>query len=275
MKHYPTTQHTAPIYQSAIINHAAHTARLEGKVALVLGATSGIGRACAIALAKNGAKVVVAARRAALLKDVVNEINAQNPNTAAYIMCDVLKLEQIERAVAFTVKTFGKIDIGVNNFGICSNQRITQLTEEQFDRDFNTNTKGTAFAMKYECLAMQSQTSCSSIINIGSTLSLVGMSGLASYSGSKHAIAGLTKSAVLDRVPNVRINCVCPGAIRTAMAGQDEYSRDPIDGIGKEYPIGRIGEVEDIANAIVFFASDESTFFNGAIVVVDGGFICD
>jgi NAD(P)-dependent dehydrogenase (short-subunit alcohol dehydrogenase family) len=249
---------------------------LKGKVALVLGASSGIGKACAIELARNGAKVVIAARRKDLLQNVCDQINQEKQGFCKYIVCDVLDIEQIRKTVDFAVEQFGHLDIAVNNVGICRMESILNLTEANYDNTLNSNTKSIAFAMKYECHIMQKQNTLSSIINIGSTLSLVGMGGLVSYTASKHAIVGLTKAAVLDRVTNVRINTICPGAIRTAMSGfADDHDRTPVSGIEKDYPIGRIGEVEDVANAVVFLASDNSTFINGASIPVDGGFICD
>ncbi len=258
------------------INYVQYSKRLEGKVALVIGASSGIGKTAAIFLANHGAKVVLAARRENLLKNTVDEINAKNPGAAKYIVCDVVDVNQIKNAVDFTVKQFGKIDVAVNNFGRSSAQDIRDLTEDNFDDLIAINTKGVAFAVKFECQIMGAQQELSSIINIGSSLSLVGMKGLAGYCASKHAVAGITKAAALDRVPNVRVNCLCPGSIRTEMGGFTNPSdKTPVPGIEKEYPIGRIGEAEDVANAIVFLASDESSFINGAIIPIDGGFICD
>lgn len=259
------------------ITYSADIKRLEGKVALVLGASSGIGKAIAINLAHNGAKVVIAARREDLLKEIADKINKNSQNACKYITCDVLQLEQIEKAVQFTAEKFGKLDIAVNNFGISGAQKVTDLTEEHYDGIMNTNVKGVAFAMRAQLKQMlQQKDTLSSIINIGSTLSTVGMSDIATYSASKHAVAGLTKTAALERYPNIRINCVCPGAIRTDMFGnqkiEDEFR---IINNSKGYPVGHIGEPEEVASVVSFLASNEASFIHGAIIPVDGGFLCN
>lgn len=259
------------------IQYCADKKRCDGKVALVLGASSGIGKSCAISLAKNGAKVILAARREELLIEAVKEINHDTQSEVAkYVLCDVSDINQIKQAVDFTVRSFGKIDIAVNNFGVSGGQRTIDSTTEYYDNMMNINFKGVVFAMRYEIEQMLKQSNClSSIINIGSTLSTVGMENLAVYCGSKHAIAGATKAVVLERYPNIRVNCVCPGAIRTVMFGSDRTLESEFNQINspKGYPVGHIGEPEEVASVVTFLASDEASFVNGAIIPVDGGFI--
>tara|TARA_Y100000389_G_scaffold115772_2_gene112936 strand:+ start:6079 stop:6951 length:873 start_codon:yes stop_codon:yes gene_type:complete len=259
------------------ITYSSDQKRPHGKVALILGASSGIGKATAISMAYNGARVVIAARREELLKEVKDEINNIAPNICEYVICDVLDLDQIKKTVEFTVKKFDKIDVAVNNFGVSFGCNITEITEEKYNNVLDINTKAVLFALKHQIqqMLLQKNTFCS-IINIGSTLSLTGFTNASLYSASKHAIVGITKSVALERNPNIRINCVCPGSVKgganSSMGPNNISAAGEFNLINQRYPVGHIGKPEEVDSVVSFIASDEASYVNGAIIPVDGGF---
>lgn len=262
------------------ITYSVDKKRLQGKVALILGASSGIGKATAINLAHNGARVIIAARREELLQEVKAEINNIYPDVCDYIVCDVAQLNQIEDAVDFSIKKFGKIDVAVNNVGISYGCDIVDITEEKYNQIMNINTKATLFSMQYQVRAMlkQKDVLCS-IVNVGSTLSTVGFKNAALYCASKHSVVAITKSAALDGHSNIRINCICPGSIKSginsSMGPSDINPKDEFNLIKQRYPVGHLGKPEEVASVISFIASDEASFINGAVIPVDGGFTCN
>jgi len=244
----------------------------ENKVALVTGASFGIGKATAIAFAKRGAKVVIAD----WIDDgeTLKEITALG-GKAVFIKCDVSKDAEVRELISQTLKTFGGIDFAVNNAGIEGQTATTHAcTEENWDKTIAINLKGVWLCMRYEIPAMLTKTK-GAIVNIASIAGLVGFPGLPAYVSSKHAIVGLTKTAALEYAKQgLRINAVCPGVIKTPMidrtTGNDKTVEKTFENME---PIGRMGQPEEVAEAIVWLCSDASSFVTGHALAVDGGWI--
>ena len=246
---------------------------LTGKVALVTGASSGIGRASAIALANQGANVAVAARRIDRLEALVAEIKSRG-NQAIAIKMDVTKLDQISQAVRQTVATFGRLDILVNNAGVGIGGPITELTEEQWNTLINTNLKGYIFAAK-EAAREMTKNAWGRIINIASVLSGgvgVGYPNFSIYTASKGGIVGFTEALATELAPKgICVNAIGPGLIATEMTqGIDDAE---MKAILSRIPLKRIGEPQEIAAAVVFLSSEEASYITGATLYVDGGWL--
>ncbi len=245
----------------------------QGKVAIVTGGTSGIGRAAALAYAREGAKVVVAGRRAAEGEETVRLVAAHG-GEAVFVTTDVSKASQVRELVDRTMQKFGRLDFAFNNAGI--EQQPTSFLEqdeETYDRVMNINVKGVWLSMKYEIPAML-RTGGGSIVNTSSSLGVVSMPGIEIYSASKHAVIGLTKSAAVEFAKRgIRINALLPAAIETDMLerfiGDNAETRAYM---ATKYPIGRIGKAEEIADAAIWLSSSKSSFVTGHSLLVDGGF---
>src|ERR1700733_5655525 len=245
----------------------------KGKVAIVTGATSGIGRAAAVAYAKEGVKVVVAGRRAAEGEETVRLLRAQG-GEGFFVTTDVSKAAQVKELVERTMQKFGRLDFAFNNAGI--EQQPTPLLEqdeETYDRVMDINVKGVWLSMKYEIPAML-KTGGGSIVNTSSSLGVVAMPGIEIYAASKHAVIGLTKSAAVEfGKQGIRVNAVLPAAIETDMLqrfiGDNADTRAYIMG---KHPIGRIGTSEEIAEAAIWLSSSKASFVTGHSLLVDGGF---
>jgi NAD(P)-dependent dehydrogenase (short-subunit alcohol dehydrogenase family) len=243
----------------------------EGKVALVTGGTSGIGRATAIEFARSGAKVVLSGRREKEGAQVVAEIKKLG-GEAAFVRADVAKEADVKAMVKFTVDKFGKIDIAFNNAGAEWKGPLDQATEAEYRRVFDTNVWGVLNSMRHE-IPMMLKNGGGAIVNTSSVAGHVGLAQVSVYIASKHAVEGLTKSAALEFAKkNIRINAVAPGPIATEMFDRfaDDTLRDQIIAIT---PVGRIGASEEIAAAVLYLASDAAKFTTGTSLVVDGGFI--
>jgi NAD(P)-dependent dehydrogenase (short-subunit alcohol dehydrogenase family) len=245
-----------------------------GKVALVTGGTSGIGRATAIAYAQQQAKVVVAGRRIDEGEETVRLIKEAG-GEAIFVQADVTKEADVQAMVDRTISVFGRLDIAFNNAGtIGENPSMIEQTEAEFDRTMNVNVKGVWLSMKYEIAQMLKQGS-GAIVNTTSTVGVVGFSSAPLYTASKHAVVGLTKAAALQYAKSgIRINTVAPAAIETDMleaatGGQDEL-KAYMAGL---HPIGRIGTSVEVANAVLFLSSDMASFVTGETLMVDGGFV--
>ena len=240
-------------------------------VVLVTGALTGIGRATAVAFAKQGAKVVAAGRRDELGKALVKELRSLGAE-AEFINADVRKEDDVRNLVDKTVARFGRLDVAVNNAASEGQVGpITDQTAESYAATFDTNVLGVILSMKHEVRVMQGQGS-GSIINISSTYGHEGAAGASVYVGSKHAVEGITKSVALEIVKSgIRVNGVAPGPIDTGMltrfTGTPENKAALVTGV----PMGRLGLSEEVANAIVFIASDEASFITGHVLNVDGG----
>jgi NAD(P)-dependent dehydrogenase (short-subunit alcohol dehydrogenase family) len=245
---------------------------MTSQVVLITGALAGIGRATAIAFAKDGAKVVVSGRREAQGLALAAELRAFG-GEAEFIRADVRHDDEVRDLVDQTVARFGCLDVAVNNAGTEGEPGpITNQSAETYAAVFDTNVLGVLLSLKHELRVMQAQGG-GSVINISSTLGHKGWGGASVYTASKHAVEGLTKSAALEvAASGVRVNAVAPGPVDTGMldrfTGNDAETKAAF---GAGVPLGRIGVVEEIAQAIVFVASDKASFMTGHIVDVDGG----
>jgi NAD(P)-dependent dehydrogenase (short-subunit alcohol dehydrogenase family) len=247
---------------------------LEGKVGLVTGGTSGIGRETAVLFAKAGAKVVVAGRRAAEGEKTIELIRAAG-GEGLFVKTDVSKASEVETLIQKAVEKFGRLDVAFNNAGIEGVWTpIVRQSEEDWDRTIAINLKGVWLCLKYEIRQMLKQGSSAAIVNMSSITGLVGGAGAAAYSASKHGVIGLTQSAALENAKKgIRINAVCPGVVETSMA--DRLFRPPTvhKYVLSCHPIGRFGRPTEIAEAVVWMCSDRASFMTGQSLVVDGGFL--
>lgn len=248
---------------------------LKGKVAIITGARRGMGKADALAFAKNGAKVVVSDISQEECELVVDEIK-KNGGEGLAVKCDVTNEKEIKEMVKKTVDKFGKVDILVNNAGICEFKPFLELTEEEWDKTLDINLKGyflCAQAVAKEMVKKKSGV----IINIASVVMGqigIGMAGLAHYSASKGGIAALTKTLALEFAPyNIRVNAIAPGAIDTPMAASTKADPKVLEATLAMIPLHRMGKPEEIANTALFLSSNASSYITGSIVVVDGGWL--
>jgi NAD(P)-dependent dehydrogenase (short-subunit alcohol dehydrogenase family) len=240
-------------------------------VVLVTGGLCGIGRAAAVAFAKKGAKVVIAGRRDDAGKALVKELRSLG-SEAEFINADVRKEEDVRALVDNTVARFGRLDVAVNNAGTeGKGGRITEQTAESYAATFDTNVLGVVLSMKHEVRAMQVQGS-GNIINISSTYGHEGAAGASIYVGAKHAVEGITKSVALELAKSgIRVNAIAPGPTDTGMLTRFTGTPENKAALVATVPMGRLGLPEELANAIVFVASDEASFITGQVLNVDGG----
>jgi NAD(P)-dependent dehydrogenase (short-subunit alcohol dehydrogenase family) len=240
-------------------------------VVLITGGLSGIGRAAAVAFAKKGAKVVVAGRRDDAGKALVKELRSLG-SEAEFVNTDVRKEDEVRALVDKTVARFGRLDVAVNNAGTEGDGgRITEQTAESYAATFDTNVLGVVLSMKHEVRAMQAQGS-GNIVNISSTYGHEGAAGASIYVGAKHAVEGITKSVALELAKSgIRVNAVAPGPTDTGMLTRFTATPENKAALVTTVPMGRLGLPEELANAIVFVASDEASFITGHVLNVDGG----
>ena len=238
--------------------------KLEGKVAIVTGATSGMGRATAYLFAKEGAKVVITGRNEARAKEVVDNIKADG-GEAIYVLGDASDLSFCDEIVKKTVDAYGTVDILVNNAGMLSLSGVGAVTIEEWDKIFRVNVDSALKLCQLVAPIMKEKG------NIASVASFAAHHGFAPYVSSKHAMAGLSKSMAWELGPEIRVNAIAPGLIHTAM----------VDGLGgpaalqgmiDNCPVKRCGQPEDIATVALFLATDDSSFIDGQVIKVDGGF---
>ena len=242
-----------------------------GKVALVTGGTSGIGKTTAIEFARAGAKVVLTGRREKEGAQVVAEIKKLG-GEAAFVRADVAKDADVKRMVDFTVDKFGRLDIAFNNAGVEWKGTLDQATEAEYRRIFDINVWGVLNSMRHEIPVML-KNGGGAIVNTSSVAGHVGLGQLSVYNASKHAVEGLTKSVALEFAKqNIRINAIAPGVIATEM--WDRFAGDELrDQVASIIPVARIGASEEIAAAVLYLCSDNAKFTTGTSLVVDGGFI--
>jgi NAD(P)-dependent dehydrogenase (short-subunit alcohol dehydrogenase family) len=244
---------------------------MSSPVVLITGALTGIGRATAVAFAKDGASVVASGRREAEGKALEAELRSLG-GEAAFISADVRREDDVSSLIDQTVARFGRIDAAVNAAGTEGRPGpVTEQTAESYAATFETNVLGTLLSMKHELRVMQAQGS-GSIINISSTYGHEGGAGASVYVGSKHAVEGMTKSVALEAASSgVRVNAVAPGPIETGMLNRFTGTAERKAALPKTVPLGRVGEPTDIARAAVFLASEKASFITGQILTVDGG----
>jgi NAD(P)-dependent dehydrogenase (short-subunit alcohol dehydrogenase family) len=248
--------------------------KFENQVALITGASGGIGRATALAFAGEGAKVVVADIGVAGGEETVQLIQAAG-GEATFVRTDVSKSADVEALLAATIATYGRIDVAFNNAGIEGQSALTaDCTEENWDRVLGINLKGVWLCMKAEIPHMLAQGG-GAIVNCASVAGLVGFGGIPAYTASKHGIVGLTKTAALDyATTGIRVNAVCPGIIRTAMIERfTGGSPEALAQMKAQEPVGRLGEPAEIASAVLWLASADASFVTGQAIAVDGGFV--
>jgi NAD(P)-dependent dehydrogenase (short-subunit alcohol dehydrogenase family) len=244
---------------------------MPASVILITGALTGIGRATALAFAKEGATVVVSGRREAEGKALEAELRSLG-GQAAFIAADVRHEEEVRRLVDETVARFGRLDVAVNNAGTEGKPGpVTAQTPESYAAMFDTNVLGTLLSLKHELRVMQPQ-GAGSIVNISSTMGERGAANLSLYVASKHGVEGLTKSAALEAAAfGVRVNAVAPGPTETAMLDRLTGSPDKKAAFYAAVPLKRGARPEEIADAVTFIASEKASFITGQIVRVNGG----
>ena len=244
---------------------------MSSSVVLITGALTGIGRAAAVSFAKAGNRVVVSGRKPDAGEALVRELRSLGAE-AEFVQADVRKEDDVRRLVDRTVERFGRLDVAVNNAGTEGKPGpLTEQTSDSYATMFETNVLGTFLSLKHELRVMQPQGS-GSIINISSTMGERGAANLALYTASKHAVEGLTKSAALEAAPfGVRVNAVAPGPTETAMLDRLAGAPDRKAALLTSVPLKRGAKPEEIADAIVFVASDRASFITGQVIRVNGG----
>jgi len=240
-------------------------------VVLITGALTGIGRAAALAFAEEGSRLVVSGRHEEAGEALVAELRALGAE-AEFVRADVRHEDDVRELVDWTVRRFGRLDAAVNNAGTEGHPGpVTEQSADSYAATFDTNVLGTLLSMKHELRVMVPQGG-GSIINISSTYGHLGARGASVYSASKHAVEGLTKSAALEAAGSgVRVNAVAPGPTDTAMLSRFTGSAERKAGLVAGVPLQRMGEPDEIANAIVFLASSKSSFTTGQVLSIDGG----
>ncbi len=252
---------------------------LDGKVALVTGAASGIGRAAALTFAREGAKLVIADMNEDGGQQTVHIIT-ENGGEATFVQVDVSSATQVEAMISKTVATYGRLDCAHNNAGISgasigSNARAltADYPDERWHQIIAINLTGVWLCMKYEITQMLNQGG-GTIVNTASAAGLIGGPGLSAYVASKHGVVGLTKTAALEYAKQgIRVNCVCPGYIETPMTAAGMSNPERLERMIAREPIGRVGKPEEIAESVVWLCSDAASFVTGHAMAVDGGWV--
>ena len=250
--------------------------RLQGKVALITGGTSGIGEATARLFAREGAQIAITGRRIELGERIVSEIRSLGAE-AIFIAADVTRPEDCRRTIQETLAAYGHIDILFNNAGLVTQGTLEETSEEEWISTFDVNVKGTYLMTKLVLPMLRAQGG-GVIVNNASDWGIVGGPHYTAYSASKGAVVLLTKSVALEVArDNIRVNAICPGDTYVERWRIDERHNSSGDfgaelkAMGEDLPIGRVGTVEEIARSVLFLASDESSFMTGATLIVDGG----
>jgi 3-oxoacyl-[acyl-carrier protein] reductase len=243
---------------------------LSGRVAFVTGASQGIGRACALKLATEGATIAVAARNQEKLNELVNEIVSSGGQAAAFAL-DVTEEEQVKTAIKAAIAQFGKIDILVNNAGITRDQLVMRMKRADWDAVLQTNLTS-AYLCTQQVTSIMLKQRWGRIINITSVFGQMGQAGQANYSASKAGLIGLTMAIARELGSrNITCNAVAPGFIETPMTDvlNEEFKQNAV----KQIPLGRVGSAADVANAVAFLASDEASYITGHVLAVNGGML--
>ena len=245
------------------------------RVAIVTGGSSGIGRATAIALAKQGVKITVAARRAKEGDETVRLVKEAG-SEGVFVKTDVANEDDVRSLVERSTKSYGRLDYAFNNAGI--EEIMTPLTDQKseiFDQIMNVNVKGVWLSMKYEIPEMIKSGGGGAIVNNSSVAGIMGFPQMPIYIASKHAVLGLTKSAALEYAKSgIRINAIAPGGVKTEMANRvNENNPQFLETLNSMHPIGRLANPEEIANAVVWLLSEKASFVLGHTLLVDGGVV--
>ncbi|MEX2410566.1 MAG: SDR family NAD(P)-dependent oxidoreductase [Candidatus Paceibacterota bacterium] len=241
--------------------------RLKDKVAIVTGASSGIGKSIAEEFINNGAKVVFSD-----INEPKDNVSDKFSEKAEFFKCDVSNPEEVEELIKFTIDKFKSLDIMVNNAGIGGTGSILEATNEDWQRTLNINLSGVFYGIKNAAKYMKENSIKGSIINMSSILGRVGFKGAVAYCASKGGVVQTTHASALDLAEfNIRVNAIAPGFIKTKMTDPVLQDKTFNDFVISSTPMGRVGEPKDIANAAVFLASDESKYVTGEIIYVDGG----
>lgn len=237
---------------------------MKNKTIFITGGASGIGKASALVFAKEGANVLIVDINESKSKEVVNEIYSFGGSAKSFI-ADVTKENEVSNAIEYCAEKFGGLDYAHNNAGIVISTTTVECTEEIWDKVIDTNLKGYWLCMKHQISYMLKQKH-GVIVNTSSISGLIGRAGDTPYNVSKFGIVGLTKTAALENADkNIRINCVCPGAIQTP------WVKRVTKGLNQLQPMNRIGQPEEVAKAVLWLCSDNSSFITGHALVIDGG----
>lgn len=243
--------------------------KFDGKVALVTGGSSGIGKATALAFARAGANVVIASRRVTEGEQTAHEI-CERGGDAIFVKTDISKASEVEGLMNQTIKFYGRLDYACNNAGTFVMGRLFELSEEEWDRTINANLKGIWLSLKYQIPIMLQQKG-GVIVNMASMSAIIGNPGVSIYSASKGGVVALTQSAAIEYgASGIRINAISPGVISTPMV--DDIPTPLLEDIQSKHPIGRLGKPEEIADAVVWLCSDKASFVTGHNMVIDGGY---
>jgi len=249
--------------------------KLENKTVFITGGLSGIGKACAIAAAKEGANIVVSDIKSATMEEAMEEIKKEN-SKALFVDCDVSIFAQVEAAIKKTVSTFGRLDVALNNAGIGGEaNKVGDMTEQAWLKVIGINLNGVFNCMKHELTQMTKQKS-GVIINMSSILGKVGFANSSHYVAAKHGIIGLTQTAALEyATEGIRINAICPAFIDTPLLVKGGITDHPEikQFIVNMHPMKRLGRVEEIAKGFIFLACDDGSFITGTAMEIDGGFL--
>ena len=247
---------------------------IDKRVAVITGGSSGIGRATAIALAKDGVKVAVAARRTKEGEETVQLVKEAG-SEGIFVKTDVTKEDDVRALIEKTINQYGRLDYAFNNAGIEEMMMsLVEQTSDAFDQIMNVNVKGVWLSMKHEIPEMI-RSGGGAIVNMSSVAGVTGFPQMSIYIASKHAVLGLTKSAALEYAKSgIRINAIAPGGVKTEMAKRvTEQNSQFLETVTSLHPIGRIADPEEIANAVVWLLSDKASFVLGHTLLIDGGMV--
>jgi len=246
--------------------------RFKDKVVLVTGGTAGIGRATAEAFVQAGAAVVITGRTVSAGEDLVRRLRSEG-GQARFVAGDVAREDDVRSWVTTALQEFGRLDVAINNAGVEGTLGpVSEQTEENFDHVFNANVKGLLFALKHEIPVITRPGGA--IVNLSSIVGDVGMAGASVYAASKHAVNGLTRTAALETAGlGIRVNAIAPGGVLTSMFERFTSGNNEVQAaFAKIHPMGRLATPEEIAQTILFLASDEARFVTGSVLLADGGY---